>query len=310
MTRLSGKTIITRTVVPQTAALPSDFNKLDFEASIREKGYETVHEKAYNCPCISQPSIAPLNTCKNCGGTGWIFANPTRTKMIITTIMLDDKLKEGALREWGMLDMGAVKITAYNQDKLTYMDRITILDATSEHNQILFPKLDDEEEVLFAYTKYDIKSIDFIGLFESADTIIKKLEQGTDYTFVDNIITFDDQYSDLPNATVTIRYVHNPAFHVIDILRESMTSTEQKGNVKQILPIHAIGKRAHIIKDAENFDGNRLLDNSWLPNACATEEFTKFQRQLRHTSAQEIFDSLTATQIDQLDVLIHDSDSN
>ena len=87
-----------------------------------------------------------------------------------------------------------------------------------------------------------------------------------------------------------------------------MTSTKgqyRQGQTKMLMPVHAIAKRAHLIKDVENYGGDRLLDNSWLPNACETPDLTKFQRQLKYATAQDIFDNLTAQQIAALDILIH-----
>ncbi len=236
----------------------------EIEATIRDKGYDVIIEKAYICPCKSKDTHSHLQVCKNCGGSGYLFCNPTRTKLIISGLAADNKLKEAALREWGLIEGGTVKITAINADKFTYMDRITVLDATAEHNQILYPTLSDDDTQLFAFTQYDIVGFDFAGLYVDEDTRLQKLEEPADYSFQDNIITFNSQYNDLTNASVTVRYVHRPVFHIIDVLRESMTSTKgQYGTqTKLVMPIHAIARRAHLIKDAENFDGDRLLDNS------------------------------------------------
>lgn len=292
--RLSGKTIIDQARIGPNRP-STDFDKSDFDSAIANKGNVVIFEKAYLCACKSKESDH-RNTCKNCGGVGWIFANPTRCEMIITGIALDNKLKEGALREWGMLDMGAVKVTSYNEDKLSFMDRITITDATAEHNQIVYPTLTDDEAQLFAYTKYDIVSIDNIAMFVDVNVKLKRLVEGIDYTFRDNVILFDAQYNVSLNSCVTIRYVHNPVFHIIDIVRESMTSPAKQGAIKLILPVHAIAKRAHLIADVENFDGDRLLDNSWKSSMCEQDSLTKFQRQLRYSVAQEIYDNLTVAQ--------------
>jgi hypothetical protein len=301
--RSSGKTIINRNLGNDTY-VSSDFVKAEFEGSLRDKGYDVVHEKAYLCPCKSRESDH-RNTCKNCGGTGWIFANPTKTKMVVSGIMLDDKMKEGALREWGMMDMGNVKITAYPEDKLTYMDRISVLDATSEINEILYPVLKNDETQKFIYTKYDIVGIDFIGLFQTETAKIKRLIEVTDYEYRDNVITFDAAlYNATDDMCVTIRYIHNPVYHVIDIMRESIMSTKDFGVTKMQLPVHALGKRAHLIKDAENFDGDRLLDNSWKPTACEAPDFSKFQRQLRYSTTQFILDNMTSQQKAELILLM------
>lgn len=320
MTRLSGKTVIEK-AFQSGKSLPADFVLSEVEATVRDKGILVIYEKAYLCPCKSKEADH-LNTCKNCRGTGYIFANPTKTKMIITSIQADSKLKEAALREWGFVDLGTVKITASNEDKLSFMDRIVITDATAELAQIVYPKLTDgsdnsnsdsgDDGQLFAYTKYDIKAIEYIALFNGADNKLIRLIEDTDYTFRDNVLLFDPKYNNLVNPCVTIRYVHNPTYHITDVLRESMTSTQfalNQGQKKLILPVHALGKRAHMIKDVENFDGDRLFDNSWKPSECEDEELTKFKRQLRYTSISEIYNNLTNAQKLELELLLSEDSS-
>ncbi len=304
--RLSDKTIIQR---PQTStpALPSAFVKDDFDALLGGRGYKVIHEKAYLCPCKAKESDH-RSTCKNCGGTGWIFANPTETRMVITGIMMDDKLKEGPLKDWGMIDKGACKVTANNVDKLNYMDRIRNIDATGEFSQLVYPKRTDDGTQLFAFTKYDIKDIDFVGRYVGDDQILQKLEEGDDFTYSNNVVYFNPTMYD-PNLCITIRFVYHPEFHIAEVLRESMTSYNE-AKQKLILPVHAVAMRAHLVPDVENFDGDRILNNSWLPNACGLEEFTKFQRQLRHTSTQDIYDNLTQLQNVQLRVLLGSDDDD
>ncbi len=305
--RLSSKTIVPRQF-PYRTGMSTDFDKNEFTASLKTKGYNVIHEKAYLCPCKSQGTPASLSTCKNCGGTGWMFANPTKTRMVITGIMLDDKLKEGPMREWGQLDKGACKITCLDNDKLSYMDRLVNLDATAEHDQILYPKLDDEDTQLFAFTKYDIKGIDFVGMYRGADQPIERLTEFDDYTYSDNILILNSKYNDLSNPQVTIRYVHNPEYHVIDILRESITQYENQGKDKQILHLHAVAMRAHLISDAENFDGDRLFDNSWKHLACdAQPNVDGFLRKLKYSSVDYIYNNMTSVQQSALIDLICDS---
>lgn len=301
MTRLSQKTIIQREF-SENNHLAADFNNNEITATIANKGYQVIHEKAYFCPCKSKSGLAHLSTCQNCRGTGWFFANPTKTYMTITSIQLDGKLKEAALREWGNLDLGTVKITAVNGDKFSYMDRITVLDATSEHNEIIYPSLSDDELSMFAMTQYDIVSVNFLGLFVDVESKLAKLEEPIDYSFIDNIVTLTN--AELENPQLTIRYVHKPSFYITDILRESMTSTVGQSRNTISMPIHALAKRAHLIKDIENLDGDRILDNSWLPSTCQVEELTNFQRQLRYTPVSVLWDFLTDNQKTELEALL------
>lgn len=308
MTRLSDKTIIQRQL-PAGASLPSAFNKAEVDAVLRDKGYNVLFENSLLCPCKSSVTAAALSDCQNCGGSGWIFVNPTRTRMIVSGLVADAKLKEAALRDWGLVDTGTVKLTAYDVDKFSYMDRVTVLDATAEHHQLLYPAASDDETTTFAFTQYNVVSIIFLGAFIDSATKVQKLEEPADYSFVNNVLTFVDPT--LMGKTLTIRYRHRPVFHVTDVLRESMTSTIGQYGAQQqlILPVHAIAKRAHLIKDAENLRGDRLLDNSW-STTCFQEAFNKFQRQLRYAPVAFIFATLTDAQKVELAILLGASDVN
>ncbi len=291
MTRLSGKTLV-QEILPGGISLTADFTKSEIDATIQAKGYNVIFSKNYLCPCKSKESDH-RSTCKNCGGTGMFWANPTKTKMIISGIANSKKIEE-----WGRDDMGDVRVTAFDQDKLSKMDQVVIQDATSEISEMLYPQMSNDGSVLFSMTKYDIKSIDFIGLYVNETTKITKLVPITDYNFQDNIIRFSASYNALVDPCVTIRYVHAPTYYIWDVTRDAMKSTVMVAGVPTVitLPVHAIAKKAAHIKDAEKFDGTRLLDNSWLPNACVVPSQSDFFRQLQYTPTQTIYNNLTSTQ--------------
>ncbi len=301
--RLSSKTIIQEETVAGIST-PSDFIVSEVNATVRDKGISCIYQRAIPCPCKDQISDS-LNVCKNCGSTGWAFVNPTKTQMIISAISSNKKFEQ-----FGIEDLGMVNITAFNDQKFGLMDMVIVQDATASHSQILYPSLKDDQSQFFCYTKYSIIKIESIFLFVDPSQKLKRLIEGTDYLFRDNVITLDVQYNNLINPSISIRYLHAPVYHILDIYRESFTSTQgslNQGRPKLILPIHAIAKRAHLIKDVENFDGDRLLDNSWLPNSCEPVDSTAFHRQLKYATAQEIYDNLTSAQIIALDALMDQS---
>lgn len=312
--RPSQKTIVNQNL-PAKNTQQADFDKYEIDGFVTNKGYQVIYETAIMCPCKTK-EIDHRNTCDNCGGTGFLYCNPTRTRMLITGIAHDGKFKDAQWVDWGMIDSGSVMITSFNENKLAFMDRITIENATAHHSQVMFPVLNDDEVNYFSFVKYDIESIHFLGLFVSDDTEIKKLEEDTDYTFHDNVIEYSDIFTtflednNISAPSVSIRFVHRPVFHIIDVVRESFTSTKNnvaQGQQELILPVKAIGKRAHLIQDTENYTGDRLLDNSWLPSACEAEDLPAFIRQLRYTSVTVIYNSLTNAQREALDELIDGS---
>lgn len=295
------KTIIAQTP-PSLAKQPQvDFRKPDFEAAIQQKGYRVYHEKMIECACKDDTNgNQPLSSCKNCGGSGLIFVNKIQTRMIITSINVDTKYKE-----WSKERVGSVAVTARDVDRLSFMDRITLIDGQSEFSQVLHPQIIQVDLIdkLVGFTFYDIEQIEAVFLFQGNTTKLKLLENITDYTYQYNRIVLNEQYNDVDNPTVTIRYKYKPEFLVIDIPRDIMNSpviNKQTGYIEeQTFPIHAMAQRAHYVIDQENYSGDRVFDNSY-HSACATETLTKFEKLIKNSEISDIYENLTDSQKQQL----------
>lgn len=255
--------IIQQTPPDLSGAPTIEFRKNDFEQAIWEKGYRVIHEKTLKCPCRSKHSNQQSN-CQNCGGSGWIFINPTETRMILHSMNRDTEWKE-----WSEESKGTVHVSAMDKEGLSYMDRITLLDGKGSFSQALHFK--EKDGVLFAFTAYLIKEVDYLGLFVDTSTKLTKLEKDTDFTFERNILYLDPKYTSTFNAagnnglSVTIRYTHPPQFYVLDLMREVMTTkVKNKGADTFInMPVSAMARRGHYILDGENLSETRLVDNSY-----------------------------------------------
>ncbi len=249
---------------PNLGSSPNiEFRKNDFEQAIWLKGYTVIHEKALKCPCKSKNSDQQSN-CKNCGGSAWIYINPTETKAILHSMNRSTEFKE-----WSEEDIGKVNISMMDKDNLSYMDRLTLIDGKAVFGQALHFK--EADGVLFTYTAYNIKEITYIGLFIDVNSKLQRLVIGEDYTYENNTIYLNSKYTSTFNASnkdisISVRYVHAPQFYVIDLGREMMnTQIKKEGRQESIsMPISAIGRRGHYILDKENLSGTRLVDNSFI----------------------------------------------
>lgn len=361
MVQLSNKAIVQQSQVIG-ASVAADFQETEFDILFRDKGYDVIHQKAIMCSCKAKAGDH-LSDCQNCGGSGWIHVNPTRTRMIVTGMDLDKDYQESA-----RVDIGLSYITAKHEDRLSFMDSIMIENASAIHHEVLFPTLD--QSFYRASTIYNIKEIDFIGKYVGQTQILTKLTEGVDFTFSNNVIDFlssfhtilgtatsgtvntlvdtsasfstqgiqrddvltnitdgstctvvsvidnttinttnlsggssntfaaDDEYSVTIVPKVSIRYQHHPLFYVWDSPREMLSSLLVKGQTRRDnvnLAVKAIGKRAHMIVGAENWAGNRLLDNSWQPE-CPPEQPSKVVQIIRNSSVTFIYDALTPSQ--------------
>ena len=234
-----------------------DFHRNDFEKLIAQKGREVIKEQGILCPCKSKASNQQSN-CKNCGGSGFLFINPVKTRLVLQGMEITPNYKS-----WSEEIIGDLKVTGSDTEELSFMDRITMLDGRAIFNEVIFFKTKDT--VRFSFTAYDIKEILYIAYFEGVENKLRKLALNVDYVFEKNIIRLTNPLL-IPVQdfiSVTVRYVHAPAYLMIDMKRESMESFELLDRERLIhLPISGTARRAHYILTAPNLNGDRLLDNN------------------------------------------------
>jgi hypothetical protein len=99
-----------------------------------------------------------------------------------------------------------------------------------------------------------------------SDQPLLKLKIGKDFTVDGHVIRFDSEFLKVDTPTFTIRYTHAPTFHVLDLTREIMLSPVQdEASVPHAarFPVSAVARRAHLLVAMENYEGNRLLNNSY-----------------------------------------------
>ena len=269
-----GSNAPSTTSSPNLAGLPRvDLVKNDFDGIVYQKGYTVTIEKALKCPCRNVQEAAPLPSCRNCAGSGWMFYNKLVTKMVLQSMNMDTKFKT-----WSEEKMGVVKISAMSELELGYMDKVTIVDAEVVDSQVLFAKDYNEgysDKKLRAKTIYDINSILDVFFFEGSDKPLMLLTEGVDFTINTqqrNIIELDPKFNKYEHPTISIRYRHNPTFYILEFMRELMSTQKVDKTTGSdqtiVLPVHAMGRRAHYVLNEENSSGTYLFDNSY-SSKCA-----------------------------------------
>jgi len=238
--------------------------KNDFDAIIFNKGYDVFHDKFIKCPC-QELKGANLPNCENCGGSGYVLVERVETRMVLQSMNLDTRYKE-----WSEEKLGMVKISALEKDILSHMDRIIARRGVTISNEVLHPKLFKGN--FFAPTIYQIIEPLKIFLFQGPKEKLKPLTQETDFTFgkEEDKIIFSDEIRRLHDqkrqSVISIRYLHRPQFHVIDLVRDLMNSDidslETKLNINVPFPIHAVGRRSHYVLDKQNFNEDFIKDNT------------------------------------------------
>lgn len=243
-----------------------DFVKEDFDVLVYQKGRPLILEKSLLCPCKSRDTNQQSD-CKNCGGSGLIFINPKEVKMVVSSMNLNL-----AYAPWSQEMTGMINVTCAQEEKISIGDRLTFKNSESVFTEVLHFKVKDDS--LFSYTAYNLERIEYVGLFRTTDTTLKKLVKDVDYTYRDNVLQLVDSYYDPlisdQDLSVSIRYIHHPQYMIVDIKRETMETQIPLGGgeILKRLPVSFMAKRTHYQLDAENLDKTRILDNSYEETNC------------------------------------------
>lgn len=262
-------TPITITKAPEQIIREAHFNRALFDAANEAHGYNVIIERALKCPCKSS-GTDNLSSCRNCGGSGWFFINPTQTKSIIHSMNRNTQYKE-----WSETNLGQANFSFRDINRIGFMDRISLLDGISLYNQII--QIKKHGTILFSFLDYVPIEVKDVFLFQSNNVPLIRLTQNdyviNQYKFILNS-SFTTQFNNQINnggLTLSISYNHRPQFHIIDINRDTMAakSIENKQDNGIVdFPISAIGRRAHYVLNRQNFEGDLYIDNSYIQNNC------------------------------------------
>jgi len=239
------------------------------EINLWQHSYDAVWEKAVRCPCTANSERNdPLLDCQNCLGLGWLFINPISTKVLISSLN-----KQSKYSEWSEELIGTVNMSFNDDDdenygnKIALMDRITIEDNYSVFSENKEVKVSDLVQK-FIFCSYKIQEVEAVFVFVNSSTKLTKL------TAAEYAISEDNPYvlklTFTPpvgfNNSVTVRYKHKLAYHIIDIQNDARRTTEINSlgqEIQERLPIHAIARKAHQEMSVPDYDGSGIIDNSF-----------------------------------------------
>lgn len=257
-------------ITPEDVGNPQvNFDRKQFDDLIWDKGYLSNIERALKCPCLTVTSGQANPACKNCGGSGWFFIDKQQTRLVCTSLTNRNKYEV-----WTKENAGTVSISARPQDKLGFMDRITLLELQRWFTETLELKTSiSEPGNMFTFVTYQPIEIYEIYLFISPSDPLQYLTKDTDYTVNDGLIKVTKSFIDSldlnieGNPTLTIRYTHNPTFHVLDVNRDLIKQPSKEDcktgeKLETNYPLNFIARSAHYILDKSNYRGDSLFDNT------------------------------------------------
>jgi hypothetical protein len=237
------------------------FRKNDFDSIIFQKGYDLIIEQAVACPCRGKSGEAKP-TCQNCLGTGWVFLNPVKTKGVLSSINYNTKYKE-----WSPELVGTASLTVREEERLSFMDKVTFEDRTSVLSEVR-PVIQSETKK-FIFCSYKVRRVKFLFVFSTDNSKLINIPadkfnivQGNNFVVeISNSFVFPVNF----NGVISIDYEHEVSYNVIDIphdFRSTFTKNNKGQQVEDLLPMQAIIRRSHfVLGEPTNYSGNNLINN-------------------------------------------------
>jgi hypothetical protein len=202
-------------------------------------------------------------------GLGWVFINSYETRALITSLNKNTQYKY-----WSPELVGTISVTlmAKDNNKLSQMDKITILGKTSHISEVLKLRTKtvsnvDEDFVFLSYRPIEILSV---YLFNGSTSKLTKL-QPSQYSInslnpyvldLSDSITYPTNY----NNSVSVHYSYEVQYNVVDLphdMRASVKKNDYGQNEDFNLPIQAIARLAQdALGIVPNRDGTGLQDNN------------------------------------------------
>lgn len=262
----SRKAIVQQTQMGQISSPQANFNNPQFVDFINDKGYAVEIERAVKCPCYVNQTGNPVSTCMNCGGSGWFYIDLQKSVVLCSSMANRTKFET-----WTEQNAGTVNISALPQDHLSFMDRITLLEVEGIYNQVR-QIVKSNNGTYFSFTTYAPKRVYEVYLYVNDSTPLEFVPVEK-YTINGNKLVFDTAYIDAyraehnfaysENVSASIRYLHNPTYYILDVNRDIIKLKEQNSGDERIMfPINCIGRKAHYVLNAPNFNGDKLFDNT------------------------------------------------
>lgn len=223
-----------------------EFNKDKFNNLIDDKGYQCYWEKALICPCRKDITTQAQSDCINCNGFGFYYLQ--KTKILGNTVSIFSKY--GSVTNWSEVLEGTAQFTTKAENKIGWMDRITILGGTSSFSQLKEVSISGADKIVsLHYVPVEIKNV---FKFVNEETPLLSIpveditiEENSNIVIINNVNVADGN-------NLTFLYEYYPQYLVIDHLHEFRNF--RKGNqsyiedrTNKLYPIQVLIKKSHLI---------------------------------------------------------------
>jgi len=226
----------------------SDFKPELFTALIVEKGYNCMLQHAIPCGNIDTYTHAHPKDCKYCHGTGFVYYDSVKTKVILTSLEKDKRFITSP-----ELLLGQTMVTVDSVESLQYRDRIINLDSLIRYSQLVKRQSNSDIDEL----RFKIFEIENVYRYTNSGELMD-IENFIDYEITDdNKIKWISSNKPDPNEIYSIRYKTHPSWIVTSfphIIRATTTRFLKPHESPENLPLQGIAKLEFLFyKDQLNY---------------------------------------------------------
>jgi hypothetical protein len=233
-----------------------DFEKVDFDNLVKTKGVRLYHEEALRCACVSEQSGSAFPSCVNCFGVGFVFRNGSNVKGVVQSVGYNPKYTQ-----WSEVNAGTAMVTARFENRLAWMDRLTIMDGEGVFTETVYVKelIIGGQTKLIGLCTYEPLDVSVAYRFEGESVSNVLLAEGTDFELTGRKLELlTGSIGTNRSIHVSLRYRHRPQYIVMDIPKDVRnTRVVESGGVekRKSLPVNAMIKKVHYFMGYQGIAG-------------------------------------------------------
>lgn len=232
-----------------------DFDRDAFTAALANKGYAVTWEKAAYCPNRGAISRREHKiNCTLCDGSGFVYFDATDTRMLMTSMNLNQ-----SFNAFGRWDSGTQMVTALPEMRLHPYDKLTLLNGVVRFQELLRR----QPGTLRDRPKYTPLCIEYLSWVDR-DGALATFEEDVDFTIDSSGFLVWSTQVRRPddNQLYSIAYTYRPQYVVVELMHQHRDSTID--GVHYEFPVQAMAKLEYLVRD-ESKDASEDHDQSPFP---------------------------------------------
>jgi hypothetical protein len=239
------------------------FDRDKFTKMIKSRGYDVTWEKATFCPFLKGPNPKDHDVnCRACTN-GFLYYGLQTTRMLIMSLGLAQQYFA-----YGHFESGKAQITAYPEFKVSFWDRVTLVNSRARHTE----RVMRQRSTLRDKPKFKPLTVDHL-CWAITDTTLGTAVQNTDFTV--DTVTGEIVWvtNNRPGADVwySLVYFFRPTYIVLDtshhVRDQRIPLPNGTSDPQYEFPVQVVGQMDRFIRD----EGRDPSNESDVANPFPTE---------------------------------------